>query len=298
VTIGRRLILAMVVGGLVLAVLAWPRPRRLARRVLDAAERPWLILTVGLVDVGGYRLRLDCAGAGDVTVVMDSGLCQPMKSWGRVPSEVASFARVCTYDRAGVGESDPGPTPRTAERIVHDLEALLLKARVPAPYVLVGHSFGGLNVRLYASRHPQQVAGLVLVDASHEQQYGRLAALMSPADSADYLAHEGGKNCEHVNLPELGEQVRTGAPLPSVPLVVLSARERWPTQGCAASQARAEMQAALAQLLPEARHVVATGSGHFIQLDRAQLVVDAIRDVVEAARRRSAAGAPRAELRP
>jgi pimeloyl-ACP methyl ester carboxylesterase len=286
VTIGRRVILALALalGGLMLAALTWPRPRPVARRVFDAAERRWLILTGGLVDVGGYRLRADCAGAGDVTVVLDSGLCQPRKSWGRVPSDVAAFARVCTYDRAGVGDSDPDPLPRTGERIVRDLETVLAKKGASAPYVLVGHSFGGLNVRLFASRHPEQVAGLVLVDASHEDQYRRLSALMSPEDGADYLAHEGGKNCEHVNLPGLGEQVRAAPPPPPVPLVVLSARERWPTQGCAACQAREEMQAALAQILPAGRRVLARGSGHFIQLDQPQLVVDAIRDVVEAAR--------------
>ncbi len=119
------------------------------------------------------------------------------------------------------------------------------------------------------------------MDASHEDQYARVAALMSPADRADYLAHEGGKNCEGWDLPEIGEQVRAGGPLPSVLLVVLSARERWPTAGCATSEARDEMQGALARLLPEGRRVMAQGSGHLIQRDRPQLVVEAIRVVVE-----------------
>lgn len=277
------LFLIVAVAGL--AALRWPPARRGAVRVREAAVRAWLVATGGLVDVGGRRLRLDCAGGGDVTVVLDAGLCQSHETWGEVPAAVSRWARVCSYDRAGLGDSDPAPSPRSPDALVGDLHALLARARVPGPYVLVGHSFGGLTLRLYASRHPEQVAGLVLVDASHEDQYASLAALMSPGDRADYLAHEGGQNCEHVDLPDLGGRVRAAGALPAVPLVVLSARERWPTQGCAAAQARDEMQSALASVLPGGRRVVAEGSGHFIQKDRPRVVVDAIREVVEAARR-------------
>src|SRR4030095_7799142 len=120
------------------------------------------------VDVGGYRLRLQCTGQGSPTVVMDSGLGDTLETWADVWPGVKAFTRVCVYDRAGLRKSESGPPPRTSQRISDELHGLLLIAQVPGPYVLVGHSFGGLNVRLFAAQHPEQVVGLVLVEATHE----------------------------------------------------------------------------------------------------------------------------------
>ena len=127
-----------------------------------------------LVDVGGHRLHLHCSGQGSPTVVLDTGLGMPSASWVLVQPVVAQWTRVCAYDRAGYGFSDLGPTPRTSQRIVEELHALLDRAGEPAPYVLAGHSFGGFTIRLFASRYPSQVAGLVLIDASHEDFATRL----------------------------------------------------------------------------------------------------------------------------
>lgn len=127
-----------------------------------------------LVDVGGYRLHLHCLGQGSPTVVLDTGLGMPSASWVLVQPVVAQVTRVCAYDRAGYGFSEPGPVPRTSQRIVEEFHALLDRAGEPAPYVLAGHSFGGFTIRLFASRYPSQVAGLVLVDASHEDYATRL----------------------------------------------------------------------------------------------------------------------------
>ena len=124
-----------------------------------------------LVDVGGYRLHIHCLGpegASGPTVVMDAGIGECSLGWGLVQPEIARFARVCTFDRAGLGWSDPAPTPRTSRQIVSDLHALLTNAGIKPPYVLVGHSFGGLNARLYTSQFPEEVAGMVLVDSAHE----------------------------------------------------------------------------------------------------------------------------------
>jgi pimeloyl-ACP methyl ester carboxylesterase len=117
-----------------------------------------------LVDVGGHRLHVLDSGKGHPTVVFDAGLPGSVLSWHKVQQELAQLVRVVSYDRAGLGWSDPGPEPRTAERIVEELRLLLDRAAVPGPYILVGHSFGGLTTRLFAARYPDEVAGLVLVD--------------------------------------------------------------------------------------------------------------------------------------
>lgn len=124
-----------------------------------------------LVDVGGVRLHLNCIGQGTPTVVMDAGGAAPSITWGLVPSEIAKFTRVCTYDRAGLGWSEPNPRiSRTSQQSVDELQLLLTKAGINPPYILVGHSLGGVNMRLYASQYPKDVVGLVLVDSSHENQ--------------------------------------------------------------------------------------------------------------------------------
>ena len=117
-----------------------------------------------LVDVGTHRLHLSCLGEGSPTVVLDSALGASSISWVLVQPALARLTRTCAYDRAGFGWSDAGPLPRTASRIANELYELLRRAQVPPPYVLVGHSFGGLVARLFAGRHPDAVAGMVLIE--------------------------------------------------------------------------------------------------------------------------------------
>lgn len=121
-----------------------------------------------LVDIGGYRLHLHCTGEGDPTVVLIAGGGDFSFDWSLVQPNVSHFARVCSYDRAGLAWSDPGPLPRTVRQDAYELHSLLSAARVPAPYLLVGHSMGGLIARLYADRYANEVAGIVLVDATSE----------------------------------------------------------------------------------------------------------------------------------
>ncbi len=118
-----------------------------------------------LVDVGGYRLHIHCTGSGSPTVVIESGWGDFSASWGWVQPEVAKTTRVCTYDRAGMGWSEASPQPRTAREFAQELHTLLAKANEPGPYVLVGHSLGGYTVRVYAHDYPDEVSGLVLIDA-------------------------------------------------------------------------------------------------------------------------------------
>lgn len=118
-----------------------------------------------MIDIGGYRLHIYCEGQGSPTVIMEAGLGNPGLAWTFVQPEVAKETRVCVYDRAGLGWSDPSPRERTAEVIINELHTLLDNADLESPYVLVGHSFGGLLMRLYAHMYPEDVIGLVLVDS-------------------------------------------------------------------------------------------------------------------------------------
>ena len=122
------------------------------------------------------RLNLDCSGSstGGPTVILDSGGGVPAFGWKFVQADVAKFAHVCSYDRAGYGWSSAGPKPRTSMQVVKELHALLAAAGEKPPYVLVGHSLGGYNIRVYAGQYPADVAGMVLVDASHEDQVQRM----------------------------------------------------------------------------------------------------------------------------
>jgi pimeloyl-ACP methyl ester carboxylesterase len=117
-----------------------------------------------LVDLGSHRLHVLESGLGSPTIVMEAGLMSTVLSWNDLQRELAGSYRVVSYDRAGLGWSDLGPMPRTAERIVEELHAMLKGAAIPAPYVLVGHSFGGLTMPLFAARFPEKTAGMVLVD--------------------------------------------------------------------------------------------------------------------------------------
>lgn len=140
-----------------------------------------------LVDVGGYRLHINCTGSGSPTVVIIAGLGDWSTSWaGSVQPEVAKTARICTYDRAGLGWSDEGLLPRDAAGAARDLHTLLQNANIPGPYILVGHSLGGLIARVFANDHPSEVAGVVLVDSMSPDQI--------PDQTDEALAQSGSRS--------------------------------------------------------------------------------------------------------
>jgi len=124
-----------------------------------------------LVRAGNFRLNLYCIGQGKATVLLEAGLADSLDSWSRVQPAIAQFTRVCSYDRAGYGSSDPGPMPRTSDRIASELHEALRSAGERPPYLLVGHSYGGYIVRVFNGDYPDQVAGIVLVDSTQEDQY-------------------------------------------------------------------------------------------------------------------------------
>jgi pimeloyl-ACP methyl ester carboxylesterase len=128
-----------------------------------------------LVDVGGHSLHIHCVGQGSPPVVLDAPLGTMSASWVRVQNEVSVTTRVCAYDRAGMGWSQSGPEPRDAKKVTGELHALLKGAGIgQGPYVLVGHSYGGLYSQTYAARYPEEVAGVALIESSHPEQFSRL----------------------------------------------------------------------------------------------------------------------------
>src|SRR5215213_11997753 len=124
-----------------------------------------------MVAVGGYSLHINCVGQGSPTVILDAGLGEFSAQWVRVQRKVSDTTRVCAYDRAGMGWSEMGPEPRDARQISSELHALLKGAGTEGPYVLVGHSYGGLYMQTYAARYPEEVAGMALVDSSQPDQF-------------------------------------------------------------------------------------------------------------------------------
>ena len=141
-----------------------------------------------LVEVGGRRLNLHCQGQGEPTVVMEGGGFDWSLTWALVQPAVATRTRACSYDRAGLGFSDPSPRPPTPANVVDDLHGLLKNADIAGPVVLVGHSLGGFNMKLYAATYPEQVAGLVLVDPSEENAALRIGDAMAARFGRELVA--------------------------------------------------------------------------------------------------------------
>jgi len=264
--------------------------------------------------VGGYRLHLNCTGTGppgSPTVILESAFDDTSLAWTKVQPRVASFARVCSYDRAGYGWSDTGPAPRTAAHIVRELHTLLARAGVPAPYVLVGHSYGGAVMQLYAFTYQAQVAALVLVDSDHQdQQHHPDVALEGPGlfrfcsavapfgvarllgfafyNTSEYpanvepevqaLDHQT-RNCQTAGdelaaVPESLDQLAAARhSLGNLPLIVI-------TRGKQVSPSWPALQKDLVTLSSNGTQVIATDSGHYIQLDQPDMVVEAIEQVV------------------
>jgi pimeloyl-ACP methyl ester carboxylesterase len=284
-----------------------------------------------MVDVGGYSLHLHCTGeaGGEPTVVMDSGLGGTVLDWQLVQPEVARSMRVCTYDRAGMGWSDAGAQPRMSHQIVKELHTLLGNAGVEGPYVLVGHSFGGTNMQVHASRYPDEVAGMVLVDSALEDEKavaltqslqpspvllkiyatigltrlpytlgGETPGLTSPeledeqAAITSHRKHIFALADETSSLEESFKENRADAmSLGDKPLMVLTAGSVQ-TEGTGLSQEQtdhldelhSESQVTLTRHSENSKQIIAEDSGHYIQVEQPDLVMDAIRQVVEAAR--------------
>jgi pimeloyl-ACP methyl ester carboxylesterase len=290
----------------------------------DAASASTAPDRAGPVDIGGREIYLECHGSGSPTVILVSGLGDGADVWstpasGALPSpgpsssasdpasptvysDVAAFTRVCAYDRPGTAGSRSGdvPQPTSAQTSADDLEKLLRASGEGGPFVLVGHSYGGPIVRLFASDHPDQVSGLVLVDALSED----LDAGLTPAQRtlfAELNAPPPTPGAEYFEMTTLVTELRESPPAPDVPVIVLTADIPQLTPEVLASgqlppgvdqefadalwAAQLAAQDELAARFPEAVHVTQPRSDHYIQLGNPQLVIDSIREVVDDAAR-------------
>ena len=272
--------------------------------------------SAGLVTLpDGRRIYLECRGSGSPTVILESGGGNAGDIWSfrdpgshtpEVLPSVARFTRVCTYDRPGTSlqdgapsRSDPVPQPRTLGQDVAELHDLLVAAHIRPPYVLAGHSLGGMILRMFAGTYPHQVRAFVSIDAAEEIYYGAYLALLTPEEL----------NTPGVEVSVSGAaaemwQARVDKPLRPMPMIVLEHsrdRRRVPNPFAAPpgfpilqlEQAFQASQNDLAALVPGTRHIIATKSGHYIQLRQPELVIGSIRSVVGQARR----GARRAVAR-
>lgn len=271
-----------------------------------------------LVDIGGYRLHLHCVGAGSPTVVLDAGLGGSSLDWSLVQPELGRTTRVCAYDRAGMGWSDPGPQPRTPSQLADELHTLLNNAGIAGPYVLVGHSLAGKNVRLFAQQHPGEVRGMVLIDARGEYADANTSSdderafqLMNAVQAGLYrIARSLGLvrliGAELWGAPEMPRETRTAGMLLTTSARSVEAQSAeglarasddamllagpWlgerPLIALAAEQNMtatpywAEAQRRQAALSVRGRLIVPAGSGHYIHWEQPALVIDAVRQVV------------------
>ncbi len=239
-------------------------------------------LTLQKVDVGGHSLNLLTGGQGSPAVVFEGGFGAGIASWSTVQKEVAAFARTVSYDRAGLGQSESGPKPRSAKQIATELHTALAKAGVKAPYVLVGHSFGGIYVRVFAEMYPKEVAGMVLLDPSQESFNDWLKknhpARLKDAQAQIAMAPEGVK-AEDAATDASYEEARAAKVPPGIFVTLLSATED-ETMPADARRLWIEKHKEWIATVPGARHIVVEKTGHFIQAQQPKLVIDTIRQVV------------------
>lgn len=264
-----------------------------------------------LIDIGGYRLHLNCTGEGGSTVVLEYGLEGSYLDWHRVQPEIAQFARVCSYDRAGYGWSDPSPQDRVPSAMAEELHALLRAAGEKPPYIVVGHSYGSLIAQMFAHRFPQETSGLVLVDGfilrsepwfpASYKLWLRFMQWTTPLGLPRWRGWCGGArgelrgeaeaaNCrsrvyaayyqEHSQLAVGGAEVRAIRSLGDVPLIVVS-RDPAVTHE-AEKGGHAEDEIETARLSSNGRLVIAKGSGHNVPEDRPDVIIEAVRDLVSA----------------
>ena len=266
-----------------------------------------------LVDIGGYRLHINCTGTGSPTVVIEAGLGDWSTTWGGyVQPEVAKTTRVCTYDRAGLGWSDAGPLPPDAAQYAKDLHTLLQNANIPGPYVLVGHSLGGLVVRIFVHEYASEVAGVVLVDSMNPRQITHapkdvqsqpfsfqallarfgvarllvkvpgIAPSVPASEAAYYPLYIRPQSLQTTDnefawLPASGAEAAAVKTFGDMPLIVLTAKGNdipsWP-----------EWQNELLQLSSNSEHLFAENSGHNVQVDEPDAAVAAIMKMVEMVR--------------
>lgn len=313
-----RIVFAIEVAALVIVALLGLRYERRARQDDAAQFHP----AGQLVDIGGYRLHLYCTGSGGPTVILEHGHRATYLDWYRVQPEIAQFARVCSFDRAGYGWSDPSPRNRIPSVMADELRSALQAAGEKPPYVLVGHSFGAMDAIMFAHKFRDDVVGVMLVDGSTPESLHRASLrtrlwfrtmqLSMPfglprwrgwfdGGPKDTVAIKRALTCrpqfietifrEDAAFPATANEIRAITSLGSVPVVVIA---RDPATGSnSESEARhAHQQREMAQLSSNSRLVVADGSGHDVPLARPDVVVEAVKSLLKPQAQAGSQGTP------
>ena len=260
-----------------------------------------------MIDIGTHSLHIRCTGQGRPVVVVDTGAGDTSARWTAIQAQIAQITRVCTYDRAGYGSSEPGPLPRHSRQIADELQMLLDKAKVPGPYLLVGHSLGAINMQVFADRYPDQVAGLILLDPPpvpfitgqafpelyqmfegqtiEFQNMVEAARKSTDAEAQAKASYWEAVASEHGALiKESAAQVVAIASFSDLPLVVIGSGVPNPGFGAAAEdfqQFWIEQSRELATNSTNGKFVLAQESRHHIHEDAPDVVLDAIREMVE-----------------
>jgi pimeloyl-ACP methyl ester carboxylesterase len=237
-----------------------------------------------MVDVGGRSLHLTCVGSGTPTIVLENGLDGDESTWSDVVPAVEKDSRVCTYSRANIPPSDPREGKHTAADSVVDLHAALEAAGEKDPYVLVGFSFGGLISQIYAAEHPDEIAGLVLVESNHPDEADEFEKHLTPEQISEDRA-SANANSEGLDVFASFREAQRAGDLPQVPLVVVTGTSNdWPPgwDPQVFDRLRAQQQHDLATSVPGGTQVMADRSGHDVPHEQPEIVVSAISTVLDA----------------
>jgi pimeloyl-ACP methyl ester carboxylesterase len=241
-----------------------------------------------LVDANGHHLNIRCSGDGTPAVVLISGLATDNHDWVEVEKQVSEFTQICSYDRFGLGESDHRDGTPTSQTATDDLHALISASGISGQVLLVGHSYGGLIAQLYAAKHPDDTFGVVLVDSLHEENLDRAGVILGEPTMTTFMRALTA-NPEGVDIPASLDQVQ-GLDLGDTPVTVLTAGDHDlpdiidPGVGRQLISAWLYSQRGLSKLSTTGVQFIAEGSGHCIQCDRPNVVVDAIREMADGVR--------------
>jgi pimeloyl-ACP methyl ester carboxylesterase len=238
------------------------------------------------VDVGGHSLSLLIGGQGSPAVVFEGGFGTGIASWTTVQKDVAAFARTVSYDRAGLGQSESGPKPRSAKQIASELHTALEKAGVKPPYLLVGHSLGGIFVRVFADMYPKEVVGMVLIDPSQESFNEWISKRLPDrlkAEQAQMANAPEGVRAEAAALGESDAQARVAKVPAGIPVTLLSATED-ESMPADARRVWIEKHKEWIATVPGAKHMVLEKTPHFIQGQQPKLVIEIIQQMLNSRR--------------
>lgn len=229
------------------------------------------------VSAGEHELRMSIQGAGSPTVILETFGPAYLEAWNRIQPEIARFARVVAYDHAGYWGSEPGPKPRDAMRIARELHAALGTANLPPPYILVGYSFGGPYIRVFASLYPEAVAGMVFVDPTQEAFMAMLNRMFPELNT---VTHEQRREQNEWGMQRPSLNQARDARLPEVPITLITGAK---VHDVLTRKLLPLWQAEHAKWLsqfPNAQHIVTTNSGHGVVFTEPELIVDAVREAV------------------